>query len=331
MNYKKYDHSVQEWIEIILEHNYKDTELALTYCQKIISYGENIQDDGVIALGYYQKGVAYYIKNDGMEFYNALNECMYYLSELEEWELMARCYNFLGIYSVCHGNAAIGLDYYINAQKCCKKGGLKTFESSLKINYGVLNILYGRYDEAINVLQEALDYYAKHPEFPQYDHHMICIYANMAKAYLYKGDLIEAKCCFENIRSEHQDYLEAEVMLTVLATEAMFYHFAGNDQKCRERIERIHRELELNIPIMDMFDDYYDYSKVLLERDCKEEFWKLIEVLEPMVKSLDITNLILKLLRMKIKYYRKYKMNAEYLQATALYFEYSERDRKSVV
>ena len=76
---------------------------------------------------------------------------------------------------------------------------------------------------------------------------------------------------------------------------------------------------------MDMFDDFYDYTKILLERGRKEEFWKLVEIMEPIVKKLDITNLILKILSMKIKFYRKYKMNAEYLQATALFFEFSER------
>ena len=327
MDYKKYDETVQNWIDIVEKNSHSDTELALEYCNKIIEYGEKIQDDGLVATGYYHKSVVYYIKNDGMDFYHALNACMSYLTKVEEWELMARCYNFLGIFSVNHGNAAIGLDYYLNALACCKQGGLEAFASTVKSNRGVLNIIYGRYDDAINVLQEALDYYSKHPENPRYDDHMICVYENMAKAYLCKGDLIEAKCCFENIHNEHEEYLEAEVLLTVLATEAMYYHYAGKDEKCQERIERIHNELTPNMPIMDMFDDFYDYTNMLLERDCKDEFWKLIDIMEPMVKSLDITNLILKILRMKIKFYRKYKMNAEYLQATALFFEYTERAR----
>ncbi|MBQ8519425.1 MAG: GGDEF domain-containing protein [Agathobacter sp.] len=325
MDYQKYNETVQEWINIVQENAHKDAELTLKYCEEIINYGKETQEDGLVALGYYHEGIVYYVLNEGMHFYEAVTNALSYLSRVEEWELMARCYNFLGIFSVNHGNAAIGLDYYLNALECCKKCENEAFASTVKVNRGVLNIIYGRYDDAIEVLQQALDFYGKHPELPRYDDHMICIYENMAKAYLCKGDLIEAKCCFENIHSEHGDFLEDEIMLTVLATEAMYYHFAGKDDKCQVRIDRIHQALTPNMPIMDMFDDFYDYLKILLERDCKEEFWKLIEIMEPMVRSLDITNLILKILSMKIQFYRKHKMNAEYLQAAALYFEYSER------
>ena len=325
MDYKKYDENVQNWLKIVEENNHHDVELTLEYCEKIIEQGERLEDDGLIALGYYHMGVVYYVLNDATHFYAAVSDALSYLSKVEEWEIMARCYNFLGIFSVNHGNVAIALDYYLNAQKCCQKGGIEDIARTVKINRGCLSIAYGRYDEAITTLQEALEYCSKHPEHPRYEDYMICVYQNLAKAYLCKGDLIEAKCCFENIHNEHEDSLANEARLTVLVTEAMYYHAAAKEKKCQEIIECIHNELTPNMAIMDMFDDFYDYSKILLERGCKDEFWKLIDIMEPIVKKLDITNLIFNILSMKIKFYRKYKMNAEYLQATALFFEYTER------
>jgi len=325
MDYKMYNEIVQEWIAIVEENCNKDAELTLKYCQDIIGYGKKIQDDGLVALGYYHEGVVYYMLNDGMHFYEAVTNALSFLSKVEEWELMARCYNFLGIFSVNHGNAAIGLDYYLNALQCCKKTENEAFASTVKINRAVLNILYGRFEDALALLHEAMEYYSNHPELTRYDDYMMGIYVNMAKAYLCKGDLLEAKHCFEKIYAEHENYLKDEIMLTVLATEATYYHIAGKDVECKARIDCIHEEIKPNMPIMDMFDDFYDYCKILLERDCQNEFWKMIDIMEPMVKSLDITNLIIKILSLKIKFYRKHKMNAEYLQASALYFEYSER------
>lgn len=325
MEHKRYSEIVQNWIEIVQKNCDKDVELTFKYCEDIIDYGKKTQDDSLLALGYYHKGVAYYVRNDGIRFYESVTKALSYASRIEEWELMARCYNFLGIFSVNHGNAAIGLDYYLNAMQCCKKAENEAFASVVKINSGVLNIIYGRYEDAIDMLQQALDYYSKHPEQPRYDEHMIRVYQNMAKAYLCKGELIEAKCCFENLHAEHGNALADEVLLTVLVTEASYYHAVGKDEKCQERISLIDQELTTNFPIMNIFDDFYDYGKLLLEKDCKNEFWKLIDFMEPMVKTSDITNLILKILNLKIRFYRKHKMNAEYLQAAALYYEYSER------
>ena len=201
MDYKKYDENVQNWLKIVEENNHKDAELTLEYCEKIIEQGEKLGDDSLIALGYYHMGVVYYVLNDATHFYAAVSDALSYLSKVEEWEIMARCYNFLGIFSVNHGNVAIALDYYLNAQKCCQKGGIEDIARTVKINRGCLNIAYGRYDDAITALQEALEYCSKHPEHPRYEDYMICVYENMAKAYLCKGDLIEAKCCFENIHA----------------------------------------------------------------------------------------------------------------------------------
>lgn len=325
MDKQKYNEIVQSWIEIVEENCDKDAELTLKYCNEIIDYGKKTQDHSLVALGYYHEGVVYYVLNEGGHFYEAVTNALSYLSRVEEWELMARCYNFLGIFSVNHGNAAIGLDYYLNAISCCKKAGHEAFASTVKINMGVLNMIYGRYDDAIEVLQQSFDYYSKHPELSRYDDYMICVYENMAKAYLCKGELIEAKCCFENIYNEHGDFIEDEVKVTVWATEALYYHIAGKDEKCDKLIARIHNEISENMPIMDMFDDFYDYCQMLLERDNEEAFWRLVDIMEPMVRSLDITNLILKMLSLKIKFYRKHKQHAEYLQASALYFEFSER------
>ena len=325
MDYKKYNEIVREWIEIVEENCHKDAELTLRYCQDIIEYGKKVQDDSLVALGYYYEGVVYYVLNDGIRFYEAVTNALSYLSKVEEWELMSRCYNFLGIFSVNHGNAAIGLDYYLNALQSCKKTENDAFASTVKINRAVLNILYGRFEDALDWLQEAMEYYSAHPDMPRYHEYMIGTYVNMAKAYLCKGDLVEAKHCFEKIYAEHEEYLKDEMMLTVLATEATYYHIARKDEECQARIDCIHEEIMPNMPIMDMFDDFYDYCKILLDRDCQNQFWKLIDIMEPMVKSLDITNLILKILGLKIRFYRKHKMNAEYLQASALYFEYSER------
>ena len=322
----KYNQTVQSWLNTIEQNYSKNPELALMYCKDVIGHGEETQDESLIALGYYHKGVVLYIRNDGTGFYEAVTEAISHLSKVEEWELLARCYNFLGIFSVNHGNALLGMDYYITAIDACNVVGAETFKNMVMINLAVLNNLYGRYEDAIELLENARDYFIQHPEHPRYEDFMVGVYENLAKAYLCKGDLVESKCCFEKIYSEHGDYLDKTTMISVWATEAMYYHVANKDKKCEERIAKIYAEMTEEFPIMDAFDDIYDYCKtVLILRDKKEELWKILDLIEPSVKKLDIANIVLKTLALKIEYYRKHQMQMEYLETSAQYYEYCLR------
>ena len=116
------------------------------------------------------------------------------------------------------------------------------------------------------------------------------------------------------------------LMISVCATEAMYYHVANKDKKCEERIAKIYAEMTEEFPIMDAFDDIYDYCKtVLILRDKKEELWKILDLIEPSVKKLDIANIVLKTLALKIEYYRKHQIQMEYLETSAQYYEYCLR------
>lgn len=327
MEKSKYSETVQGWLDIVEENCEKDSELALNYCNDIIAYGREQKDEILSAYGYYYKGVSYYVMNDGTSFFMAITNALSCLNKEEDWELMARCYNFLGISAISKGNSAIALDYYINAVNCCKRADEDKFAATVQINIGALYLSCGNYQDAIESLQQALDYYTNNPEGHKTDDYVICIYENMAKAYLFQDKLVEAKCCFENIYAEYSEYDDKYSMVTVKCTEAMYYHVAGEEEKCDELIAEIHKATNANVPLMDMFDDYYDYCRVLLERDKDEELWHIINLMEPMIRSLGITNLMLKLLSLKIKFYRKKGQQEEYLQTASYYFELSERSQ----
>ena len=325
MDRSKYNEYVQSWMQGIQENCMQDAELTLKLCNDVIEYGNKIKDDCLIAFGYYYCGVVYYVLNDGTHFFEAVTNALSYLSKVEEWDMMSRCYNFLGITSMNRGNAVIAADYYMNAMEYGRRAGNEAFANTVAVNVGALNIICGRYEEAVEVLTPVFEYFNTHREIERYKDYMLALYQNLSKANLCSGRLAEAKACFDAIHAEFEIPDDSYVMGTVLCTEAMYYHIVGDDENCEKNIARIHKATNTNVPIMDMFDDYCDYCKVLLDRNKQEEFWHIVETLEPLIKNLDFTNLHLKLISLKIKYYRKYGKAADYLQAASLYYELSER------
>ena len=325
MEKKKYNAQVQDWMQIVENECEHDAELTLTHCNRIIEYGNEIQDNDLIAFGYYHLAVSYYVTNHGNLFYEAMTKAVSYLCKTENYEMTGKCYNLLGISYISRGNVAVALDCYLNAIEYCKMAKAEMLEAVVQINVGVLDIYCGRYADAISYFEYASEYFSRHAEIPNCDNYMVCIYENMAKAYLMQGELIESKCCFERIYAEHKSYCDEITMVTVYCAEALYYHITGNDKKCEERIAQVHNQISEQMPIMDMFDDFYDYCKMILNRGKEEEFWRIINIMEPMVESLDMNDLYRRLLGLKLKCYRRNQQEAEYLKAAGLYYELSER------
>ena len=121
MDKSRYNEIIQNWMTEVEENADRNAELTLRYCMDIIQYGVKTKDDALVSFGYYYSGMVYYTLNDGMLFYEAVTNALFYLNRIEDWELMSKCYNFLGIASMNRGNVAVALDYYINAIKYCIK------------------------------------------------------------------------------------------------------------------------------------------------------------------------------------------------------------------
>ena len=66
----------------------------------------------------------------------------------------------------------------------------------------------------------------------------------------------------------------------------------------------------------------------MLEGDKNDELWHFLEIIEPMIRSFNITYMQMMEISLKIKYYKKNKKHAEYLQAAGLYYELSEKQRQ---
>ena len=199
MDKSRYSAQVQGWMQKVTDNCMQDAELTLQTCNDIIQYGFEHEEDGLIAFGYYYCGAVYYVLNDGTHFFEAVTHALSYLSKIEEWDMMARCYNFLGITAMNRGNAIIAWDYYSNAVEYSNKAGDRMFAATVGINIGALNILCGRFEEAVNVLTPIREYFETNKDAERYEDYMLAWYQNMAKAYLCSGRLEKAKECFDCI------------------------------------------------------------------------------------------------------------------------------------
>lgn len=84
-----------------------------------------------------------------------MTEALTYLDRAEEWELVVRCYNFLGIASMSRGNPSLALDYYMNGLKDSDTYDLPMQKIMILINMGLLYLECGHYADSENSFLEA--------------------------------------------------------------------------------------------------------------------------------------------------------------------------------
>ena len=324
MQLEDYNDIVQYWVDCVMRSRGRDAEQTLRCCNDIIAYGVKGGDCHLIGFGHYYMGETYYCLNDGNNFFDSVSKAIPYLERACEWELMARCYNLLGIWAMNRGNAPIAQDYYLSGISYCRKYHLKKMEVQISINIGALNIQCGRYEDALNYLEQVLSYMKQETGDEEYHGLMVSTYQNMIKCLIPQGENERIEDILQHIYKDHWDAVGDLEKVTVLCTEAVYYNTIHKLEKRDHCIGLVQSGIPENVAILDMFDDLYDYASMLLENDKQEEFWKLIEIMEPLIRSCSIIKMQLRLISLKIRFYRKHEQNAEYLQAAGLYYELSE-------
>ena len=324
MDVTKYNDIVQYWITQVMENRGKDAELSLKFCKDIVNYGMTVGDYNLIGFGYFYRGETYYLLNDGVHFFEEISKALDYLNKAQDWELMGKCYNFLGIWATNRGNAPIALDYYLNGINYCQKIQLFHQEAIMNVNVGALNMQCGRYREAQAYLEKAYEYIKTETNEQGYDSYMVIIYASLAKAAIHQGNMTEAEEYFRRAYHDHWKNVDEMDRLSILCTEALYSHVRKDYVKRDQCIAQIQSLIHGQMPILDVSDDLYEYAKLLLDAEKEEEFWAVIDLLEPMIKNCNIIHMQLQIISLKIQLYRKKGQSAEYLQAAGYYYELSE-------
>ena len=324
MEFEGYSEKIKEWTQGVLDTYRKDAELTIKYCNELIAYGNKLADAKVLGFAYYHLAGTLYCLNDLQNIFDTTVKAIDNLEKSKQWSLLAKAYNILGIVMMNRGNLPVAYDYYLDGLVYCDKYGLVEVRSLININCGVLNIEAGRYYEAMDYFEKALEYIQSVPDDPDYNTKVITALENYIVCKVMESDFDGVDGILEQIDTYNMPYADAIDRMAVMICKALYFHKSGQFEKRDVIIGQIDENITQDLVYMDLIDDFFMYADVLYESNKVEEFWHLIDNMEPMVNIMKATSMQMKLLSIKIKYYRKNGMNAEYLQAAGLYYELSE-------
>lgn len=328
MDISLYRTEVQGWISIISDNRGKDPRKVIEYSNKLQDYGTKKQDNALIAFAHFSKGETYYLLNDVKNFYTEMLSCIGPFESIKEWGYVAMANNLLGIMSLNRGQAPFAMEYYAKAINYCETYHLPDMEWMVHINVAALYLNIEEYQKAISHVESSLKYLLVHPELPDYAANLTVIYLTMGKAYLaldYESKAIE---CINKIKEQCLSYIFDIEKLLVYCLEARIYKHMGRMDKFNMCVELINKSMSIEMPIMDIFDDMYEYLLMLLEMERYDDFFKVYDLVEKLARATTVKHLEKKLLTLKLRYYKRTEQLEDYKMASCLFFEMSEAMEK---
>ncbi|MBE5914401.1 MAG: GGDEF domain-containing protein [Pseudobutyrivibrio ruminis] len=324
MDVRSYSREVQLLIGEIQKNRGKDSGTVLSACDKLLAYGKGMKDDALIGYAYFSKGETYYLLNDASNFYSQMLSCMGPMEHVKEWGYVAMANNMLGIVSLNRGNAPFALDYFIKAISICEDYSLPDIEWMIHMNLGSLYLNIEEYQKSISHTEIAYRYLLDHKSLDGFTESYTAILLGMGRAYL---NLDREDRCLEiekKLRTDCLPYLMEMDRIVIYCYFARVHQAIGEDEARDYWIEMVNKHASTSMPILDVFDDFYDYLHMLLKIEKYDDFFKAYTVLDDLTKHTSIKNLERKLLTLKIRYYRRVGQIEEYKIASVLYFELSE-------
>lgn len=324
MEFKEYSKAVMAWVDGVMQNRGVDAEKTLKYCADIEQYAKQTGEPKLLGFAYYYAGETYYVLNEGEQLLKTITRAITYLDQAEQWDMVARAYNILAIAFLNRGNTPIALDYYLTGLGYCKKYKLANEENVINLNLGTLYLGNEQWNEAQRYFEKVSSDIKAYPETPNYYGLMSCVAVCLGRCFMQReqNERVQEQLDYlDQVCWEHMQKIER---LSALIFKAEYYHHVGRITLREECIEQIRGLVDMDMAVMDIFDDVYGLCRLLLETDKEDVFWDIVAVLEKLTKNANIANLQRKIVSLKILCYRRKQDEAAYLEEAGRFYELTE-------
>lgn len=338
MDLSLYRTEIQENIKYIEEYQLVEPEKVLEACDKIEEYGKKKNDNALIGYAEYAKGTTFYLHNKSKLAMSCMSRCIEPFTKINEWGYIGIAYNIMGIISLNRGNAPEAMDYYLKGISLLETHSMPVVESMLHMNIATLYLNINDPNKAIYHLESCYNFARYNSEDKDSVLTLSSVYTALGRAYLLlAGDDVNDKSAITkeyvnkaeeyalSLKKECLDYVKDNYLMGILLFEARLYNRKGDIDLRDWRIAEIDNLFQSGkITILDLFDDIYEYLEMLINIEKYSEFFRIYEVMEDIIRKVDVKNLERKVLTLKIRYYKKVGKTEDYQMASVLYFELSE-------
>lgn len=325
MDFSNYPSEVREITDKILTQGVTEPQVCLELCQRLIQKGKKENDIKLLGFGYYHLSDVYFTLNDNKNFIECLQLGIEYQKAASQWSILAKSYNLMGVSATNQGNITVALDQYLLGLKVGKTHNCEYETAIIYNNLGQLYVYLEEFERAIHYLLESEQLLQKVQTNSHARENLIMLYTILGHCYLELGKNSEAEEAEQKmIKWMQGEQLESVDMLLIRSFQAQLRHAQGRNEECEQYVAMIMKSMGDVQTFLEAWEDILCFGEFLFRLKKYTELEQFFQKMEEMVEQTQITNLKIKFLCLKIRYFKEQRKRKEYLELCAKLYEYRE-------
>lgn len=240
------------------------------YCEQLLTYAAEEQSDYLFALSYYYMMEYSASDNDHINTISCALEGIKYQQKTQEYELVARSYNILGIFTDSMGDPAKAVEYLLCSIDFSSKYHYDYVHCMAAANLADIFHRTSNYDRALYYYKEAEKYYRKSVDADAKENLSALCSILCSKGYCFLSihQMDEANECGRQITS-HVDKMEAEhVPYGVFVTHtflARLYYTNGDFEQMEKHLQIAKTDFHVTDNYTTYLDDISSYISLYMD------------------------------------------------------------------
>lgn len=321
MKLNVYSSEIIKYMNKILEARGDDIEATLSYCEKLLAYGEEHNDSYLLGFAYYYMGDAYYFLGDTNKQIAVLYSGLEHLKISENYDLTARAYNLLGITYNTQGNLNASLDYYLQGLNICNSYNLSYVSGMICSNISILFNSVGNHEKAIEFIQRALNNYLALESTQNVVNNLTATYLALGQTYLCLDKLAEATECMKKIDSYLPQVPADYIGISAAVFKAMLAHSLGFYDDRDAYVQEIAAISLQKYSLLSFYDDLMTLVHFLLDIGKYTALLEIVEHMDTLAAEDQNYHIQLELTKIKLSYYQQTQQDFLFLHSARRFYE----------
>lgn len=325
MELNKKSPQVVELVEKIQEVRQKESDKHLDYAVQLMDLAKAEGNEDLIDYASCILGDACVQNRDFMEGIYYLTQGISGLSQTDEYELICRCYNEIGVILNSQSHYIGAEEAYLNCINTARMRRMYFYEAMACANLASLCEDMGCYEDALQYRLRALEAFSLAPENPLQASFELNVYAYIVRLYVLLDNKDSVEYAYNNLQKKIEEYTVVDRIFETEIAKMYYGKYSGNLELANNAKQNVVEEFYKCDDFVVNQEEAMALFEYLMEEKDYETAEKAFEYFASMTVEEELVNQHLKIEEFRVRMYEDTGREKEMLESAMKCFELHKR------